>query len=75
LSDRERLAANSESAFYLDKQEELNCPICGSGFKVEDEIDIKRIVSSNNAEIEKIDLKISDLKNVVDEIVFEIIHY
>ena len=71
LSDRERLVANSESASYLDKQEELNCPICGSGFKEEDEIDIQRIISSNSAEIEKIDLRIGDLKKVVNEISLE----
>lgn len=71
ISDRERLEANSESASYLIKQEELNCPICGSGMPQDNEFDINKILASNRAEISKIDTNVSGLDKLIEEIVIE----
>jgi len=71
ISDRERLEANSESASYLIKQEELNCPICGSGMPQDNDFDINKILASNRAEILKIDTNISGLDKLIEEIVIE----
>lgn len=69
ISDKERLEANSESAAYLKKQEELNCPICGSDIPEDSDLDINQIVASNKAEISKIDTKAEGLDNLINEIV------
>jgi hypothetical protein len=71
LSDKERLEANSESASYLKKQEELNCPICGSDIPENSDFDISKIVVSNKAETSKIDTKVEGLDNLINEIVNE----
>ncbi len=71
ISDKERLEANSESASYLIKQEEFNCPICGSDMPENNDFDISKIVESNKAEISKIDTKAEDLDKLISEILIE----
>ena len=70
-SDKERLTANSESASYLNKQEELDCPVCGAEIHEESDFNIEQIIVSSIAEVAKIDIKIEDLSGVIDEIIFE----
>ncbi len=71
ISDKERLYANSESASYLKKQEELNCPICGADIPEDSDFDINKIVASNKAEVSKIDTKVEGLVNLINEIFTE----
>ncbi|ODS22479.1 hypothetical protein AB835_13930 [Candidatus Endobugula sertula] len=65
LSDRERLEANSEAASYIEQQKMANCPLCGSEFNDDENIDVELIVKSNNSEIIKIDALITDLQSTV----------
>jgi DNA repair exonuclease SbcCD ATPase subunit len=71
LSDRERLEANSESASYLIKQEEFNCPICGSDMPQDNDFDINKILASNKAEVSKIDANVGGLDKLIEEIFIE----
>lgn len=71
MSDKERLDANSESASYLIKQEEFNCPICGSDMPNDNDLDIHKIVVSNKAEVSKIDKNVDGLDELIQEIFIE----
>ncbi|WP_294407455.1 hypothetical protein [uncultured Clostridium sp.] len=70
LSDYERIEFIDEANYYINQLDNIVCPICSSKIN-EVQIDIQSIKEGIDAEKKKLEKKISDIGELIDEIMKE----
>jgi hypothetical protein len=68
-SDRERLVAGAEAVSNLGQYQAVACPTCGQDFEMdEDAAELSLLGSSTDAEIQKIDVRLSGLQSTLQDV-------